>query len=166
WIALGDSFSAGLGAGNDNRDSGHYMQRNKAYVPHIDADLHMPDHNNKAGRRNFDFYSCTGDTLSDMLEKRPNPINQIKEHDFATLSIGGNGVLFGPVVKSCIYGAESSYENRKKEGLEIMYSYDFWKRYTNVLKKMHKKLNNKFTLDDHTIIYQTSYIQFFDNWTN
>lgn len=174
WFALGDSFSAGPGAGKEwdndgdgKGNSGHCMRRKDAYAPQLDRDQDMLGGNN----HKLHFVSCTGDTTVNLLDftKSDNQINQIKEGtQLTTLSIGGNDVLFGPIVKSCIYGAPGSgnCDENKKKGLDELYGPSFFTRYNNVLDKI---LQDKLKFDrntGHTLLYQTSYSQFFDDWTD
>ena len=97
WVALGDSFAAGPGAGSawdeypDTRD----CHRNKgAYPPQLNKDFPYP---NAA----MQFLACTGELVDGMIE------NQIPDMDFdqqvVTLSIGGNDLKFTNVLKACIF---------------------------------------------------------------
>ena len=119
------------------------------------------------------FVSCTGDTTVNLLDftKPDNQINAIAEGTatLATLSIGGNDVLFGPIVKSCIYNAPKSGDctEHKQNGLRTLYGREFFDRYNTVLDKI---VTGKLRFGDtgplYTKLYQTSYIQFFDDWTD
>lgn len=117
WIAIGDSFSAGPGAGeeyDDGKDgrpsggSGHCMRRKNAYAPLLQGDGQMPGPDGPhSGQPQFKFVSCTGDTNRELLDQKiaDNQLNQIPTGtSFATLSIGGNDVLFGPILTTCILG--------------------------------------------------------------
>ncbi|KAH7130030.1 SGNH hydrolase-type esterase domain-containing protein [Dendryphion nanum] len=169
---MGDSFSAGPGAGEEwdnggdgKGDSEHCMRRTGAYASLLQRDKDM-----LGDSHNLVFVSCTGDTTMELLDVS-NPHNQIEsikeDVTLATLSIGGNDVLFGPIVKSCIYGAPfvGSCDENKSNGLKTLYSRDFFDRYNAVLNKILKKLQHA-AGDQYTTLYQTSYIQFFDDWTN
>jgi hypothetical protein len=162
WSGAGKEWdNDGDGKGN----SGHCMRRTGAYAPQLNKDLGQiaKDHQ-------LYFVSCTGDTTIDLLNftNPDNQLNAIKEGTtFATLSIGGNDVQFGPIVKSCIYGAPGvNCDESKKKGLDILYGRDFYNRYNTVLSKI---LLEKFRFNSgtqFTKLYQTSYIQFFDDWTD
>ncbi|KAF2680365.1 hypothetical protein K458DRAFT_434464 [Lentithecium fluviatile CBS 122367] len=180
WIALGDSFSAGPGAGkeyNDGKDgrppggSGHCMRRTESYPPLLQGDEQMPGPNGpQSGKPEFKFVSCTGDTTVEMLDMTigDNQIRQIpRGTKLGTLSIGGNDVLFGPILKACIMGVALMCETKKKEGLDVLYSGDFHNRYNQVLTKtVQDKFQWTSGTSAHTSLYVTSYIQFFDDWTD
>jgi hypothetical protein len=179
WVALGDSFSAGPGAGEQydpNKQSGSCMRRNMAYAPllQIDGDMIGPD---GPGFRKpvFRFASCTGDTTANLIDFSDpvnNQINQVhKKTTFATLSIGGNDVLFAQVLKVCILGIQvgsnkKACEKNLVESRKLMYSKDFHGRYSKVLDQLiDEKFAWKPETHDTSVIYQTSYIQFFDDFT-
>jgi len=117
------------------------------------------------------FVSCSGSTTVDLLDstKPDNQINAITNGaSFATLSIGGNDVLFGLIVKSCIYGvleAGDCTENKKK-GTETLYGRAFFDRYNEVLTRIVKEKMGYHSSVSRTLLYQTSYSQFFDDWTD
>lgn len=101
-VALGDSYSAGPGAGQEyepNKQSGACMRRDMAYGPTLQRDPGMlgPD-GLGIGKPVFRFASCTGDTTENLLDFSDsvnNQINQVhQDTTFATLSIGGNDILF------------------------------------------------------------------------
>jgi lysophospholipase L1-like esterase len=180
WIAIGDSFSAGPGAGkewNDGKDgrpsggSGHCMRRLESYPPVLQADAQMPGPNGpQSGKPSFNFVSCTGDTTVELLDTtiQNNQLEQIQgQTDLVTLSIGGNDVLFAPILKGCILGASFGCDEKKKSGLDVLYSTDFHKRYNQVLTKIvQEKLQWSTDSAGHTSLYVTSYMQFFDDWTD
>lgn len=181
WIAVGDSFSAGPGAGkewNDGKDgrpsggSGKCMRRQESYPPLLQGDDQMLGPNGpQSGKPVFQFVSCTGDTTKEMLDTtiQNNQLEQIQDGtELVTLSIGGNDVFFGPILKPCILGVARKCEKRKKEGMDEMYSRDFHKRYNQVLTKIvQDKLRwSRDDSDSHTSLYVTSYLQFFDDWTD
>lgn len=108
YIAFGDSYAAGIGAGTFFKDS-------------FDDDGNV---DNTCGRTNGayplglvnknllelssgewkDFFACTGDTLDDLEHQ----ITEAKkkgggDYDVATVSIGGNDFRFGQVAKNCAY---------------------------------------------------------------
>ena len=179
WIAIGDSFSAGPGAGeeyDDGKDgrpsggSGHCMRRKYAYPPLLQGDQQMPGPNGpQSGQPQFQFVSCTGDTTRELLDTTSGD-NQLKQIPIgtrlATLSIGGNDVLFGPILKACILGAALGCNDKRKDGLEAMYSSEFHDRYNQVLTAIVREKMQWASSVGHTSLYVTSYTQFFDDWTD
>jgi hypothetical protein len=113
YIALGDSFAAGIGAGkytnaNDKevkrckRFDGSYPSQAKKLFPHID-DPH------------FTFEACSGDVLGGIdaqVQKLGGQRAQV-----VTLSISGNDFLFGNVVKNCVYSVKAG-DNDKDSGCD------------------------------------------------
>jgi len=108
WLALGDSYSAGVGVGDllDNRrDPGrNCLTTSGSYPKRLETGY-------EALQQDLEFLSCTGDVIGN--------INDVGSHDratqlklmqgigkesyrMATLSIGGNDLDFSSIVKSCI----------------------------------------------------------------
>ncbi|CAG8982625.1 hypothetical protein HYALB_00008117 [Hymenoscyphus albidus] len=99
YIALGDSFSAGIGAGKytqpDNplvkkckRMTGSYPTQVKGLFPRIDDN-------------NFLFESCSGDKLENIDAQLSNLGGTRAQ--VVTLSISGNDIKFSAVVEKCVY---------------------------------------------------------------
>lgn len=109
WVALGDSYSAGIGAGNELRNprdpSNKCHTTDKAYPKAMEANVNSL-------RQGLDFISCSGDTARDMLygggrrggksQLSLMQENAADQYKVLTLSIGGNDVGFFDVVKSCV----------------------------------------------------------------
>lgn len=179
WVALGDSYSAGPGAGAEwdkPGGSGDCMRRDHVYAPALQKDEDMIDPEGpRLGHPTFRFASCTGHTTTNLLDytdPNENQLNKIQSDTaFATLSIGGNDVLFAPVLKACVFGAtlhgqKKRCDERRAEAIGELLSTEFHKRYNRILTQI---INEKFrwSKDSHdtSVLYQTSYIQFFDDWT-
>ncbi|TGJ88095.1 hypothetical protein E0Z10_g660 [Xylaria hypoxylon] len=97
FVALGDSYSAGIGTGvegeeNDCRRGIH------AYSQLIAADRRPTS---------FQFLSCTGATTSNVMvggdESQIDLLNASLPVDFALLSIGGNDLGFFEVINACVF---------------------------------------------------------------
>ncbi|KHO00864.1 esterase [Metarhizium album ARSEF 1941] len=119
FIALGDSYSAGIGTGfngteNDCRQGLH------AYPVLIHGDL-----NRARGRHDtaaeLQFLSCTGSTIGDMLagadHSQIDGLNATMHADFALLSIGGNDLGFFNIMNSCIFRFYSFYSGTCEDAL-------------------------------------------------
>jgi hypothetical protein len=64
WVALGDSFSAGPGAGTPFSDvANDCYQNNGAYPPQLNNDFPFP-------KPAMQFLSCTGHLVGDMIDKQ------------------------------------------------------------------------------------------------
>ncbi|KAG8165856.1 hypothetical protein KVR01_004408 [Diaporthe batatas] len=136
FVALGDSYSAGIGTGTDDREmpsEGDCRHGVHAYPQLIHRDL-----NNATGRNTtFQWLSCTGAVTTDILsggggghptaqqqrEKTPAPgqvdlLDASLPLDFATLSVGGNDLGFFDVMNACIFRFYSFYSGTCERALE------------------------------------------------
>ncbi|KAF2653161.1 hypothetical protein K491DRAFT_680761 [Lophiostoma macrostomum CBS 122681] len=179
WVALGDSYSAGPGAGNEydpGGGSGKCMRRHLAYAPILQADENMLGPNGPRNQKpTFTFAACTGDTTKDLLDFSDPNANQLQkirsgETTFATLSIGGNDILFADILAVCVYGKTLKNVGRtcgkelEKAGA-ILFGRDFHGRYMQMLDYV---ITEKFKWqepNEASVLYQTGYIQFFDDFT-
>jgi lysophospholipase L1-like esterase len=100
YAAFGDSFSAGIGAGNfftgSSDDSDNVCARMTESYP---AQLANTFFRGKVSH--FDFYSCSGDVLDNIDGQVAKLLGN--KVDVATLSISGNDFNFGNVVVSACH---------------------------------------------------------------
>jgi len=97
-IALGDSYSAGVGAGTSAGGCGRTDQswaekafRSNAYMA---GSLYLPG--------DFTQAACGGATISSVTATQLSSIT--KAHDVATITVGGNDIGFAPRVVACMVG--------------------------------------------------------------
>lgn len=113
FVALGDSYSAGIGTGID----GHYLaaegdcRRGQHGYPLL---LHIDLNNRTQTNTTFQWLSCTGAVTTDLLsgivpESQVDALNTTLPLDFATLSVGGNDLGFFNVMNACIFRFYSWY---------------------------------------------------------
>ena len=108
WLALGDSYSAGVGAGNlleNPQDPGHNcLTTSGSYPKRLEGSY-------GALQQRLQFLSCTGDVLGNINKAgshgRATQLELMKDlhkesYKMATLSIGGNDLGFSSIVTSCI----------------------------------------------------------------
>jgi lysophospholipase L1-like esterase len=96
YVALGDSYSSGVGAGDYDPEAGDckrsanaYSQRwVKAYSLETVAE--------------FSFVACSGATTTDVRFDQLDALGS--DTTLVTMSIGGNDVGFAPVVAECLLG--------------------------------------------------------------
>jgi hypothetical protein len=113
WVAFGDSYSAGIGAGDpvDNTPGTDECRRRKGSFPWQlnSSPVLSPDPNHA-----FSFLACSGAVMEDVgVTIGPNSqIGQwiantgpLNAGDFATITISGNDVRFVDVLIACVYGA-------------------------------------------------------------
>ncbi|KAK2612965.1 SAGA complex subunit Sgf73 [Conoideocrella luteorostrata] len=118
FIALGDSYSAGIGTGFNGTEN-DCRQGLNAYPKLIHADL------NRWGRGDLhseiQFLSCTGSTIDNILSgsehSQIDNLNVTPKADFALLSIGGNDLGFFEIMNSCIFRFYSFYSGTCEDAL-------------------------------------------------
>ncbi|MGH3924693.1 MAG: SGNH/GDSL hydrolase family protein, partial [Pseudonocardiaceae bacterium] len=90
YVALGDSYSSGVGTGVYDAASGDCARSPLSYPP-LWAEEHQP--------ASFRFVACSGATTTDV---RGNQITALgPDTDLVTITVGGNDVGFGPVLQTC-----------------------------------------------------------------
>ncbi|KAI0145360.1 SGNH hydrolase-type esterase domain-containing protein [Xylariaceae sp. FL1272] len=101
WSAIGDSYSAGPGAGDAYDEfeyNGHKCYSSKgAYAPQLDAERY-----DQIG--NFQFLPCTGHITSDVTAWQIPDLNWggLVSNMWVSLSIGGNDLMFSKYVMACL----------------------------------------------------------------
>ncbi|QKW05692.1 SGNH/GDSL hydrolase family protein [Streptomyces sp. NA04227] len=104
YVALGDSYSSGLGAGSYDSGSGDCKRSTKAY-PVLWKNAHAP--------ASFDFVACSGAVTGDVLANQLGPLNA--NTGTVSITIGGNDAGFSDVMTTCILQSESTCVARVNE---------------------------------------------------
>lgn len=99
YVALGDSYSAGTGAGSSDLDSA--CQRSSKAYPAKWASAHAPS--------SFTFVACSGATTSDVLSNQVSALSSITT--LVSITIGGNDAGFARVMETCVIGSDSACVN-------------------------------------------------------
>ncbi|MBA0052435.1 SGNH/GDSL hydrolase family protein [Streptomyces sp. AJS327] len=103
YVALGDSYSSGVGAG-DYGDSGDCKRSANAY----------PELWNKANSpASFDFTACSGATTENVLSSQMGPLND--STGLVSISIGGNDAGFADAMTTCVTQGEGACLERMEE---------------------------------------------------
>jgi lysophospholipase L1-like esterase len=89
YVALGDSYSSGVGAPPYDLDPA--CQRSSRSYPPLWAVEHHP--------ASFDFAACSGAKTADVLATQISALQ--RSTDLVTITIGGNDAGFGPVLQTC-----------------------------------------------------------------
>ncbi|MGD0555817.1 MAG: SGNH/GDSL hydrolase family protein [Streptosporangiaceae bacterium] len=97
YVALGDSYSAGVGAGSE---SGSCDQSPNAY-PALWAAANSP--------ASFTFAACSGATTSDVISSQLSSLSS--STTLISITIGGNDVGFSSVMETCVLESTSSCES-------------------------------------------------------
>ncbi|OPG04262.1 lipase [Streptomyces sp. GKU 895] len=101
YVALGDSYSSGVGAGSYISSSGDCKQSTKAY-PYLWAAAHSPS--------SFSFKACSGARTGDVLANQLGTLSTGTA--LVTISIGGNDAGFSDVMTTCVLQSDSSCLSR------------------------------------------------------
>jgi hypothetical protein len=97
YVALGDSYSSGVGAGDYTSSSGDCDQSTNAY-PYLWDDSESPS--------SFSDEACSGATTTDVLDDQLGPLNS--STGLISLTVGGDDVGFTSVMETCVLDSTSS----------------------------------------------------------
>jgi hypothetical protein len=97
YVALGDSYSSGVGAGGYIGSSGDCKRSTKAY-PYLWAAAHSPS--------SFNFTACSGARTGDVLANQLTPLGS--STGLVSISVGGNDAGFADVMSTCVLQSDSS----------------------------------------------------------
>lgn len=103
YVALGDSYSSGLGAGSYG-DSGSCKRSSNAYAQ-LWANSHAPSA--------FSFVACSGAVTGDVLADQISAVTS--DTSLVTISVGGNDAGFADVMTDCNLGSDDTCVNRNAE---------------------------------------------------
>lgn len=101
YVALGDSYSSGVGSGSYIGSSGDCKRSTKSH-PYLWAAAHSPS--------TFDFTACSGARTGDVLAGQLGPLGSAT--GLVSISIGGNDAGFGDVMTACVLQSDSSCLSR------------------------------------------------------
>ncbi|MGW2517801.1 SGNH/GDSL hydrolase family protein [Streptomyces sp. NPDC001617] len=101
YVALGDSYSSGVGAGSYISSSGDCDRSTKAY-PYLWAAAHSPS--------TFDFTACSGARTGDVLANQLGPLSAGTA--LVSITIGGNDAGFSDVMTTCVLQSDSACTSR------------------------------------------------------
>ncbi|MET9304502.1 SGNH/GDSL hydrolase family protein [Streptomyces cellulosae] len=101
YVALGDSYSSGVGAGSYISSSGDCKRSTKAH-PYLWAAANSPS--------SFSFTACSGARTGDVLSGQLGPLSASTA--LVSISIGGNDAGFADVMTTCVLQSDSSCLSR------------------------------------------------------
>ncbi|MFC4330514.1 SGNH/GDSL hydrolase family protein [Streptomyces andamanensis] len=101
YVALGDSYSSGVGAGSYISSSGDCDRSTKAY-PYLWNAANHPS--------SFSFTACSGARTDDVLANQLAPLNS--GTSLVSISIGGNDAGFSDVMTTCVLQSDSNCLSR------------------------------------------------------
>ncbi|KAL8724612.1 MAG: hypothetical protein Q9181_006752 [Wetmoreana brouardii] len=109
WLAIGDSFSAGISADIPDDELNWSCSRfKKSYPNQMNENPRFPGHSTS---RTFVFGACTGGKMQDLIDHQielgdPDleaTYPKIGRPQIGTVSISGNDLKFGAIVNACLY---------------------------------------------------------------
>jgi hypothetical protein len=101
YVALGDSYSSGVGAGGHIGSSGACDRSTNAY-PYLYNAAHAPS--------SFAFNACSGATTDDVRASQLGSLSS--STGLVSLSIGGNDAGFADVMTTCVLSSDSACLSR------------------------------------------------------
>lgn len=176
FVALGDSYSAGIGTGIDGHgltSEGPCRRGQHAYPLLIQADLNKATWSNTS----LQWLSCTGAKTTDLISSssplspvraadvsQVDAVNSSLPLDFATLSIGGNDLGFFDVMNACIFRFYSFYSGTCEAALaaaDTALRSDVFERRLDII--LHEILD-KVAWERHPsfVVTVTGYARFFN----
>ncbi len=97
YAALGDSYSAGVGAGSYTSESGSCKRSTNAY-PYLWKNAHAPSA--------FSFVACSGARTGDVMNNQLSVLST--STTLVSISIGGNDAGFASTMQTCVLDSESA----------------------------------------------------------
>ncbi|MFE5793357.1 SGNH/GDSL hydrolase family protein [Streptomyces sp. NPDC056503] len=97
YVALGDSYSSGVGAGSYLSDSGDCRRSTNAY-PRLWAAANSPS--------SFSFTACSGATTGSVRSGQLGPLNSTTT--LVSVTAGGNDVGFADIMQTCVLNSEAT----------------------------------------------------------
>ncbi|MFI6653569.1 SGNH/GDSL hydrolase family protein [Streptomyces sp. NPDC050529] len=97
YVALGDSYSSGVGAGSYLSDSGDCRRSTNAY-PYLWAAANSPS--------SFAFVACSGATTSSVASGQLGSLSS--STSLVSVTAGGNDVGFADVMQDCVLSGEAA----------------------------------------------------------
>jgi len=97
YVALGDSYSSGNGAGNYDSASGDCHRSNSAYAA-LYASEHSPS--------SFTFAACSGAKTTDVINNQLGALNA--STGLVTITVGGTDAGYADVLTTCVTSTDSA----------------------------------------------------------
>ncbi|WP_200261365.1 SGNH/GDSL hydrolase family protein [Streptomyces sp. HSG2] len=101
YVALGDSYSSGLGAGSYLSSSGDCKRSTRAY-PALWEAAHAPS--------TFHFTACAGARTGDVVSGQLGPLDS--STGLVSVTVGGNDAGFADVMTTCVFQSDSACLSR------------------------------------------------------
>ncbi|PJE99712.1 lipase [Streptomyces carminius] len=109
YVALGDSYSSGVGAGSYDSASGSCKRSLNAY-PVLWKNANSP--------ASFHFTACSGAKTTDVVNNQLGPLNS--GTSLVSVTVGGNDAGFADTMIACVLGGESTCVSRVAQAREYI----------------------------------------------
>lgn len=109
YVALGDSYSSGVGAGSYTSESGDCKRSTNAY-PSLWAAANAPS--------SFRFVACSGATTGSVASGQLSALSS--STTLVSVTAGGNDVGFADVMQTCVLQSEASCVSRVNTAVSQM----------------------------------------------
>jgi len=172
YIALGDSYASGVGAGHFFKPYNKQVKMCKRFDGSYPSQV-----KDSLGIQQFDFVACSGNSLDDLSVQYERLGN--KSAELVTVSISGNDFLFGKAVERCVYnyylaGSVSPHSDRQRdkkcrkalresralvEGSQRKDEKSIWTRYEEEVDRIVSTRLS--TANPNSILIITGYAKFF-----
>ncbi|KAH8744127.1 LysM domain-containing protein [Diaporthe sp. PMI_573] len=161
WVAFGDSYTAGIGAGKPLDDTDTRKRGTGSYIAILDQIIRF----SHDVQPDWQPLACSGETAQQFLdgkEKGKQLENWFPQSsDLATCSFTGNDLGFDDIVSHCIMGyplgSRSKCQGDISNAKNILEANKVQELVHDVLDQIHAK-----AYTDRFIVYWTSYPQFFE----
>ncbi|MER5349820.1 SGNH/GDSL hydrolase family protein [Kitasatospora sp. NPDC002551] len=100
YVALGDSYASGLGAGSYTSESGSCKRSTLAYA-YLWKNAHAPS--------SFKFVACAGAKTGDVINNQISSLSSTTT--LVSISVGGNDAGFASTMQTCVLDSESACLN-------------------------------------------------------
>ena len=109
YVALGDSYSSGVGAGSYTSESGNCKRSTNAY-PYLWRNANAPS--------SFAFVACSGATTASVSSGQLGALSS--STTLVSITAGGNDVGFADVMQTCVLQSEANCVNRVNAAVSQM----------------------------------------------
>ncbi|KAL4890674.1 SGNH hydrolase-type esterase domain-containing protein [Aspergillus ambiguus] len=150
WAAIGDSFTAGIGAGNlwsNDYEDVKCSRYDKSYIGIL-------DHVFGDSVRHFQYVACSGARTSDILEQAKALAPNL---NLVVMTAGGNDLCLSDVIKTCIFlpyfrheGCQNAIK-KAEENIDTILKPN--------IREILKEINNK--MAKKSVVVYAGYAQYF-----
>ncbi|TDD78030.1 SGNH/GDSL hydrolase family protein [Actinomadura darangshiensis] len=109
YVAMGDSYSSGTGAGDYDPASGSCNRSANAY-PNLWAAAHST--------QSYKFVACSGATTSTVTSGQLGALSS--STTLVSISVGGNDAGFADVMQTCVLSSDSACKSKVAEAESVM----------------------------------------------